>query len=309
MTDRGRPDKHLRVSSPQISFCTALKDRSKVDLGDGIHLTLFPNCVASLAAACAEAGVVAEVVVADFASSDAGEAKAALERSGLDYQWHSLDGGFCRGMGLNRAASEARAGQLFFLDADMLVSAALVRRIVDLVGQGVAFFPWCLSYRDPQHTSTWGMCGVSADDFWAAGQVIERGEWGHEDLYFREALSAHGCKIVREQGEGLFHQWHPNDHAWKNRFSRKAVESGAGGSGNCLFELHGEHARWRDKVRFLADGRFSRGNGDPGTFELAPGGALTLNWDRWGSETLNWDAESGGFVTDDRRLILRVPGR
>jgi hypothetical protein len=60
----------------------------------------------------------------------------------------------------------------------------------------------------------------------------------------------------------------------------------------------GVHPQWRDLVILGADGRYQRGNGDPGSWWF-DGTALHLKWDRWGESTLM--AQPDGSYFDARQ--------
>jgi hypothetical protein len=81
------------------------------------------------------------------------------------------------------------------------------------------------SYSDPQHQGGWwrhqgfGNCFVSRDVFESAGRFPEYNYWGREDVDFFEKVAA-VQSVVREEVEGFYHQWHPNDFEWKNRYGQ-----------------------------------------------------------------------------------------
>jgi Mannan-binding protein len=66
----------------------------------------------------------------------------------------------------------------------------------------------------------------------------------------------------------------------------------------------GTHPHWADVVILTPDGRYHRGNGDPGSWWY-DGAALHLKWDRWGENTLVPQPD-GSFVDGAFRLARHV---
>lgn len=205
-----------------LSICIAVKNRSRVAV-DGHNLMLLPNCIQSIASA-AGSNLACEIVVADWNSDDWPLEEWLLEAAApLPAKIISLDGTFSRGRGLNAAARSACGGTLFFLDADMLVSPRSIEAGTDAVSSGKAFFPVVFAYDSPEHRGGWwreygyGNCMLSRQSFEATTGWPELRSWGAEDRQFR-AKVASVQEVVRNRVPGLFHQWHPNNIAWKNRF-------------------------------------------------------------------------------------------
>src|SRR3954471_21299859 len=103
-----------RPRRPALSVCVCLKNRARV-AHDGRVLTLFPNCVRSLAEAASairEVGSI-ELVVADFHSDDWPLSEWLAAAAGaLPVRVVPVDGAFSRGRGINRAVTEAASDQL-----------------------------------------------------------------------------------------------------------------------------------------------------------------------------------------------------
>ena len=207
---------------PLISICTTVKNRSLVRVDDR-ELRLFPNCVASVVRSVPD-DIPVELVVTDWGSDDWPLEEWLDEYTGeLQFTQSQLTGTFSRGLGRNRAADSARGRYLFFLDADCLICEPLIRRAYDVLREGNAYFPVLFSFRDAEHRSGWwrhqgfGNCVVSREDFGAIGGFPEYEYWGQEDLRFYESVCG-VAEVVREEFDGFFHQWHPNDFEWKNRY-------------------------------------------------------------------------------------------
>ncbi len=203
---------HQRDVTPVLSICVSLKNRSRIRY-EGQELELFPNCVRSLAEAARTLGPV-ELIVADFHSDDWPLAEW-LEHTAAPLQVRVIpvEGDFSRGRGLNLAASQARSDRLFLCDADVLVPAELLRRGIEIVDAGEAYFP-IFGYlgldgtRRHEVPESYGIAVVARSTFEAAGGVPEFHSWGGEDNLFHDAV-ARQRTVRRESVAGFDHQWHP----------------------------------------------------------------------------------------------------
>jgi hypothetical protein len=206
-----------------ISFCTTVKNRSRLQI-NGRELLLFPNCVRSLQRIGA-GDLRCELVVTDWDSDDwplhewLEETAAPVPTTVI-----TVRGGFSRGKGLNLAAQAAQGDILFFLDADALLCTRLIESSVKCASENSAYFPILYSFNDPDHQSGrwidagYGHCAVKKATFEQTQRWPEFNKWGGEDDQFYAELAAM-VPIVRERVPGFFHQWHPDDLAWKNRYS------------------------------------------------------------------------------------------
>lgn len=195
-----------------FSICVTVKNRHR----------LFARCVHQLAA-CDLRGC--ELVVADWGSTDCPDTRwlsHALENTGITLTTVRLPGDvtFSRGMGLNRAVRPAMHDSLFFIDTDMLIPQSVFEHAKAALSAGKAYFPICWSYTDAKHTKgRWrvngrGVCAVSRQIYHAAGRWPEIMQWGSEDKLFYEAV-AKLVPIVRNNEEGLYHQWHPQLNSYR----------------------------------------------------------------------------------------------
>lgn len=193
-----------------ISVCTALMNR-------GAHLTnLYQGLAPQLAGH--------EWLVADFGSTDIELASLpALRVLPRTLPFHKT-------AALNQLAREARGERLFFLDADMLVPRDFLVQLQRRVSRKRAWFPICYSLHEGRPATQtaghgwwrktgFGNCGLLAEDFHRLGGWDEQfRSWGKEDDDLYHRCRRHGITIQRERYEGFFHQWHPNDLAFKNRY-------------------------------------------------------------------------------------------
>ncbi len=205
-----------------LSICTTIKNRSLVETDSGV-LHLFPKCVASIVSASGAVGAL-ELVVADWESDDWPLAEWLNSAAGsLPIRVVKLTGSFSRGRGLNAAAAAARGSYLLFIDSDALVEQCVLRRGLDVVQQEKAYFPILYSYTDPQHQAGYwrvagfGHCMLTREAFLKTNGWPEYNSWGKEDDDFLTRVAEH-TSIVRERACGLFHQWHPDDIDFKNRY-------------------------------------------------------------------------------------------
>jgi len=206
-----------------ISLCTTVKNRSRIRVGDR-ELQLFPNCVRSVVNATGSTDDI-ELVVADWQSDDwpLSEWLAGMAAP-VPVQVVDLEGHFSRGRGLNRAAAAARGEILFFIDADSLLCERVLRRGAECVRAGQTYFPVLFSFSDPDHREGWwrhegyGHCMLSRSLFNEVGGWPEYATWGKEDDdFFGKLAQITGC--VREEVPAFFHQWHPEERLWKDRYS------------------------------------------------------------------------------------------
>ena len=208
-----------------LSICTTVKNRSRLQIGER-KLELFPNCVCSLVQSVGE-DIPCELVVADW-NSDDWPLEQWLEEAArpIPTRIVKLDGNFSRGRGLNVAAKAARGDSVFFMDTDVLLCRELIRRGLQCVEQGKAYFPILYSFNDPDHrTGRWrrggfGHCMLGTDAFRTLGGWPEYKSWGKEDDHFWSSVKAQ-LPVVREDVEGFYHQWHPDDLDFKNRYGQE----------------------------------------------------------------------------------------
>ena len=205
-----------------ISVCVTIKNRSRVKVEDR-ELTLFPHCVSSLVDAVGR-DIRCELIVADWHSDDWPlETWLPGAAAPLALRIVQIEGAFCKGRGLNAAAAAASGDTLFFIDADALLCTELFTSGLAHVQQGHAYFPVLYSFHDAGHTTGWwrhegyGHCMLTRAMFERAGGWPEYQSWGREDDDFAARVGAF-AHVVRDEVPGFFHQWHPNDIPWKNRY-------------------------------------------------------------------------------------------
>src|SRR5207253_2284876 len=68
----------------------------------------------------------------------------------------------------------------------------------------------------------YGHAMLSTAHFKRAGGWPEHRSWGKEDDDFFARINA-VTSVAREEVPGFYHQWHPDDIAWKDRYSEQAA--------------------------------------------------------------------------------------
>jgi glycosyltransferase involved in cell wall biosynthesis len=273
-----------------------VKNRSRLVVADGLELQLFPNCVRSIVA-CTAAIPDVELVVSDWGSDDWPLDDWLPAAAGaMPVTVVPVEGNFSRGRGLNVAAHAARHDRLLFLDADVLACEALFRRSIELTATNTAYFPILFSFSDPQHSSGWwrkagyGICALPRHLLQQAGGWPEYTTWGKEDGHLFQAVSR-AANVVRERLDGFYHQWHPDDREWKNRY----------GTGKSAWE--------EEKERFAEMKRQIEAAVPPDT------AFILVDDQHWGRDFgrgplarpfLERDGEYWGHPPDDRTAILEL---
>lgn len=205
-----------------ISICVTVKNRSRVTAGQS-ELRLFPKCVQSIVEATQHVQDV-ELLVTDWESTDWPLSEWLPQAAApLPARVITLKGTFSRGRGLNEAARYAAGHDLLFTDADMLLCETLIVSGRRYLLEGKAFFPMVYTFNEPEHRTGWwrdkgyGNCMVTRLTFDRAGGWPEYEMWGKEDEEFFGKISAI-VPVVREEVPGFYHQWHPEEIVWKNRY-------------------------------------------------------------------------------------------
>jgi len=209
-----------------LSICITCKNRSLIDI-NGDKLKLLPNCIDSILAIVTDIDEKVELVISDWDSDDwplkewlpqKVDGKISLNLVSLKKE------GFSRGQGRNIAFQKSKGDKIFFVDADMLFESSYVfNKGLQVLKKGMAFLPICFSYKDIHHINGWwratgfGNIMVNRDTFITVGPWWEKDTWGKEDDDIMFKLSKI-VKISRENTPGFFHQWHPNELEWKERY-------------------------------------------------------------------------------------------
>jgi glycosyltransferase involved in cell wall biosynthesis len=305
---------------PELSVCVALKNRSRVR-HESRELRLFPRCVSSLAAAQVP-DLPIELVIADFMSDDWPLADWIAECApSLPVRVVTIDESFSRGRGLTVAASHARSERLLLSDADLVISPSALRRAIEVIDGGRAWFPILRCMHDDDTPAGWiddgyGLAGIDRAMFDATGGVPEFRSWGGEDDIFLARVQAR-MPVVRERCEEVWHQWHPERcrHDSYERAMRadyydhlQARSLQAGMPAEVIFKVYrGMHPHWEGPAQLLVllcNGRMERAGVDAGEYEYQEDSYLALKWDRWPVEILMWNRRRRIFHDPTRQFSL-----
>jgi glycosyltransferase involved in cell wall biosynthesis len=210
----------------KISWCVSVKNRCKPvwkhkNTNRVIELQLFAKCMLSLVDQQHE-DEHWEICIADFMSTDVPCVEKYVKdivsksKGVIDVNIVTITNNFNRGMGRNRAYQLSNFDNIFFLDADMLITErSFVDNIYTIIENNIAWFPICRSFVDKQHTKWWwrttgtGNVGMSRELFnTKPGGWLEKEAWGKEDGLFYTYFKP---KSKRAGADGLYHQWHPAD--------------------------------------------------------------------------------------------------
>lgn len=215
-----------------LSICTTIKNRSKVNTQYG-DLYLFPNCIESLANTLRLNDDV-ELIIADWESTDwpiidwIGDKlpNTPIEIITVKHKNNEMS----IGKGRNIAASHATKDVILFLDADMLIETT------DSLLEGYKtakewghLYPQVL-YQKTYNKNHWevheggGNIFIRRDFFEQTGGWPEYWGYGFEDIDFAQRVKDTKEKykeVLYVGSKPIFHQWHPQQFEWKNRYASK----------------------------------------------------------------------------------------
>jgi glycosyltransferase involved in cell wall biosynthesis len=200
-----------------ISICITCKNRSKLKTHKK-ELYLFPNCIDSIIDI---AEIPIEIVIADWRSTDWPLKEwlpdKLISNKNISYNVIEMKGEFNIGRGRNVAVKHASHNILFFLDADMLLSADVFRDAIQIAESGKAFFPICFNeYTKEKRIRGFGNLAISRKIYDLVGKWWEKTTWGDEDSNYYHRCNDNNIEIVREPYENFIHQWHPRKINWTN---------------------------------------------------------------------------------------------
>jgi len=193
---------------PTISFCTTLLSRHD----DPIHDYRVRHCNDFLKRFQELQGKErAEMVIALWPCDD-------MKLIGWDSEPRTtpMDGHFNVNEGHNASAKIAKADILFFCDTDLVLPIDAIDVILEKVKEGQCFFPIWQSETEDQSETIWrvhsyGNAAFHRKDFEQVGKLSEKQaiSWGGDIHIYKKAKKTPGLKVIRENWNGLWHQWHP----------------------------------------------------------------------------------------------------
>jgi glycosyltransferase involved in cell wall biosynthesis len=126
------------------------------------------------------------------------------------------------GKGRNIAVSHSKGDIILFLDADMMIKDpnAFRQAYEVAINNGNCYPP--IMYQNTPNQEHWelhtggGNLFISRELFYQTSQWPEYWEHGFEDVEFHKELSS--ISKIYTSDIPFFHQWHPQQGKWKNRF-------------------------------------------------------------------------------------------
>ncbi len=166
-----------------------------------------------------------EIIITDFGSDDYDMKKLIKKFPKLQIKVINADSHFSRGKGLNIGFKHITKENVFFCDADMLLTT---RQLFDVayekLNDGKVLFPVCFGLCEPSHqigyfrNSGFGMCMLKKEVLINNGYCwSEYDSLGKEDDDFWNFFNNKGlcCRLTID---GYYHQWHPESQEFKNRY-------------------------------------------------------------------------------------------
>jgi hypothetical protein len=204
----------MNMSNPTLSVIINHRDRSFYDDGQ-VLVPLFRKSYDCLIEALDKSGIDAEIVIADWLTDYSARYGIGPWCDDPRVNVVRCFGDFTRGGGRMLGANSARGEVFFFMDADMIVPAHLIKRGIEIARDRKGFFP--LYKRQDKFDRSKLNDGIGTGNAFCLGEMFrdscgfpEKKTWGGEDTAFwmwfvRRNLS------VREPVEGFIHQWHPGE--------------------------------------------------------------------------------------------------
>lgn len=131
---------------------------------------------------------------------------------------------FNKGKGLNIGAENASYDLLMFLDADMKITDRKMFETAyeQCLTKDKVYFPVCMNYENPEH-SRFTPRPTGKGNVFITKKYLQLKKWpqyekwGLEDDHFFDFFNAKGL-VYRDCPGTFFHQWHPTDHQFKNKY-------------------------------------------------------------------------------------------
>ena len=217
----------LRVLSRNTLILSELGRKDLKMTKDGkIVLDLLLNFLSSLSK-IKQDDETFEVVLTDFESDDYDLRKLPKKFPNLQFKIITEKSSFSRGKGLNIGFKNSTKSNLFFCDADMLLTThELFDKAYEELNDNKVFFPVCFGLTEPSHqfgywrNSGYGMCMMKKETLTHSNyKWSEYNSLGKEDDDIADYFKNNGY-MSRYQIKGYFHQWHPESQQFKNKYYR-----------------------------------------------------------------------------------------
>lgn len=215
----------LRVIQRNKLFSSNLPKKEIKLLKNGtIVLDLLLNFLESLSL-IKQDDEIFEIIITDFCSDDYDLKKLNRRFPKLQIKIITEAGHFSRGKGLNTGFNNATKENIFFCDADMLLTTRdLFDNAYKELQDGKVLFPICFGLCEPSHqfgyfrNSGFGMCMLKKETL-----INNNYKWseydslGKEDDDFWTFFNDKNL-CSRYQINGYYHQWHPESQEFKNKY-------------------------------------------------------------------------------------------
>ena len=238
-----------------LSICVTIKNRSLIPTEHGT-LTLFQDCIKSLNK-CLPLSEPVELIISDWKSNDF-PIRDWVENQVDNIPIHliTIDApGFSKGKGLNLAVEHSTGNNLFFCDADMILNTKTLNYGIEIAKNGGAYYP-TIKYQTEYNSDKvmnhegGGLFFIRKDLFYKAGTWPEYWEYGFEDTEMVKRVKT-VTEIVTKNDAALFHQWHPQSYAFKNKYGIKKVTDQERTKTRCENEVKRTELETRIMVRAL----------------------------------------------------------
>lgn len=214
----------IRVLNRHKLQLSGFKKEVKTDKNGRIILTLLLDFLESLQKVKLNDEVF-EIVIVDFRSDDYDLNLLSTKYPQLEFKIIYCDEYFSRGRGLNLGYQHSTKENLFFADADMMVTDRNLFDIAyEVIDQGKVLFPICKGLTDPSHqlyylrSSGYGLNLMSRNLLEKTNfRWPEYDATGQEDNVFWTYFEKLDL-CVRTNVDNYYHCWHPETTEFKNRY-------------------------------------------------------------------------------------------
>jgi glycosyltransferase involved in cell wall biosynthesis len=202
--------------------------KNNIKINNNIKLNLLINCLESLKNIKRD-NEHFEIILVDFNSDDIDVKLLETNKNNFNIRVIKENDYFSRGKGLNIGLKHSSNDNILFCDADMMFKDhELFDSLYKEIHDGKVFFPICLDLCEPTHqlgywrTSGYGICGLNKNLLekhnykWSEYDTL-----GKEDNDFWSFFDELNL-TSRYKVKGYYHQWHPPNKEFKNKFYKNS---------------------------------------------------------------------------------------
>ena len=198
--------------------------KNEIKISNKIKLKLLLNCLESLKNIKKE-NEHFEIILVDFNSDDFDVKLLETNQNNYIIRVIKEKNFFSRGKGLNIGLKHSTNDNILFCDADMLFkNHHIFDSLYQEIDNGKVFFPICFDLCEPTHqlgywrTSGYGICGLNK-------KLLQEYnyKWSEYDTLGKEDNDFWGFfdklnLTTRYKVKGYYHQWHPPNKEFKNKY-------------------------------------------------------------------------------------------